>query len=129
VAKAHGVILLCLLLLAQTPAAGSCGAGGGRPAEPRAYDYKLPPGFLAAITPDRISSVIGTLQSFGTRFAYSERANDAADYIASELAALNLTVRRQDFFYNGFTLTNVLAVLPGRNASLPALVLAPITIP
>ena len=129
-----GAAVLGLLLLAQSLAAGAvCTAGDGRAgaagpggtdgAVPRGYDYTLPPAFLSAITPERISSVIGRLQSFGTRFAYSDRAVEAADYIAAEFGAMNLSVTRQDFVHNGFPHTNVLAVLPGRNASLPALVL------
>jgi len=144
------VALLGLLLLAQALAAGAIEAGGyehpprsfridceglvpdagrslreegGGQTTGRDISFALPPAFLRSITPDRISAVIEKLQSFGTRYQYTERANDAAAYLASEFGALNLTVQRQDFFYNGFTMTNVLAILPGQNASLPALVL------
>jgi len=79
----------------------------------------LPPGFLDIITPEKMAARISHLQSFGTRFAYSSHADEAADYILAELNSTGLTASRQSFFYNGFTLSNVLAVLPGRNASLP----------
>jgi PKD repeat protein len=79
----------------------------------------LPPGFLDIITPEKMAARISHLQSFGTRFAYSSHADEAAEYIFNELNSTGLTTSRQTFFNNGFTLSNVIAVLPGRNASLP----------
>jgi PKD repeat protein len=122
VARKAAAAVLGLLSLAQALSAGPAAGSGGRSGA-REPDHSLPPGFLGPITPDRISSIIERLQSFGTRFAYSDRAVEAADYIASEFDAMNLSVTRQDFVYNGFVNTNVLATLTGRNASLPALVL------
>lgn|GEM_PF-598709 len=133
-----GAVLLGLLLVAQALAAGAvvAGEGGASPAasRPAAVDggeraagrdisYALPAGFLSPITPERMSAVVGKLESFGTRYVYTERAADAADYIEREFWALGLEPSRQDFLHNSYMMSNVLAVLPGRNASLPALVL------
>ena len=128
------MVVVGLLLLSQ--ALGFCAFASGNAREegvansgeePRAdgreLSYSLPPAFLSASTPQKLSAVVERLQSFGTRFAYSDRAIDAANYIESAFLALNLSVRRQEFVSNGFTQVNVLAELPGRNASLPALVL------
>jgi len=123
VARKAGVIGVGLLLLWQALAVGALGAGETNGAGPRDYDHSLPPAFLSAITPQKMSAAIERLQSFGTRYAYSDSAIDAANYLESAFLALNLSVRRQEFLYNGFTMINVLAELPGRNASLPALVL------
>jgi PKD repeat protein len=79
----------------------------------------LPDGFLDIIAPEKIAAMISHLQSFGTRFTYTTNADQAADYISSELNSTGLSTFRQTFFHNGYTLSNVFAVSPGRNASLP----------
>ena len=79
----------------------------------------LPAGFLDIITPQGIADRISHLQSFGTRFTYSSKAEEAADYILGEFNSTGLSAFRQSFFFNGYTISNVMAVSPGRNASLP----------
>ena len=98
-----------------------CAEGDGS-AAPRAAG-RLPAGFLDSITPDTVSADILALQSLGTRYTYSDKADEAALYIMGRFSSMGLTAYRQSFFYNGFTMSNVVAVLPGRNASLPWCVL------
>lgn len=50
----------------------------------------------------------------GTRYSYApDKLNEAAQYLASQYAALGLTVIYDSFLYAGNTLTNVVAELPG----------------
>jgi PKD repeat protein len=79
----------------------------------------LPAGFLDIITPQAIADRISHLQSLGTRFTYSSKAEEAADYILDEFNSTGLSAFRQSFFFNGYTISNVMAVSPGRNSSLP----------
>jgi hypothetical protein len=125
-----GLLLLAEVSIPSAPVAGgspagpaSCGGGSGTGASGRDLSYALPPGLLGAVTPDGLRKSVEDLQALGTRYIYTERANDAANYIEGRFRALNLTTQRQEFIYNGFTMANVIAFLPGRNASLPEVVL------
>jgi PKD repeat protein len=117
-------VLVVVLLTAQSLAVSQAAFAGGAPSpEPGNVSGRmaagLPDGFLDIITPGKIAERIAGLQSFGTRFAYTTAADEAADYIFGEFNSTGLATFRQGFFYNGYTLTNVMAVSPGRDASLP----------
>lgn len=116
--------LAALLVLAQLalpmPALSSADAHtADAPATGGRMTGNIPPGFMDIITPERIASRISQLQSLGTRYTYSARLDDAAGYILGQFQSMCLTASLQTFQFNGFTMSNVVAVLPGRDASLP----------
>jgi len=115
---------LVVLLLAGTmllpPAAASIEGGPGPPGGVAGRAPPgIPQGLLDIITPQKVSERVNRLASLGTRFSYTTKTEEAADYIFGELGSTGLSTFRQSFFHNGYTLTNVVAVSPGRNASLP----------
>jgi photosystem II stability/assembly factor-like uncharacterized protein len=53
---------------------------------------------VAAVNRGRYERTVRDLAAFGTRFSYSSKSKEAADYLAAELAATGLTVKRDRFF-------------------------------
>ncbi len=101
--------------------------GSGEAAESglglRGAEEAVPRGFLERLRAEELAAWIERLQSFGTRYAYTDRAGEAAEYLLTELSAMGLSASLQSFTYNGHTMSNVLATIPGRDPSLPAYVL------
>jgi Zn-dependent M28 family amino/carboxypeptidase len=62
---------------------------------------------------EMMSTVVG-LQSFGTREFHTESAQESAAYIHGEMGALGLQTHMQEFYIDGTSVLNVVAVLnPG----------------
>lgn len=53
---------------------------------------------VAAVNRGRYERTVRDLAAFGTRYSYSSRSKEAADYLAQELAGTGLAVKRDRFF-------------------------------
>ncbi len=65
-------------------------------------DTTLIPQIIAQIDSNRIRNTIQTLQDFGTRYAYSPKCFEAAEWIKGELESYGYTVEYQTFFNHRF---------------------------
>ena len=65
-------------------------------------DTTLIPQIIAQIDSDRIRNTIQTLQDFGTRYNYSYKCYEAAQWIKGELESYGYEVDFQTYFANRF---------------------------
>jgi hypothetical protein len=71
------------------------------------------------VSRDNVTSVIQTLENFGTRYSYTNQCDQAADWIHAEFESYGLEVSFEEFEYGGKTMRNVIArregvAAPGR---------------
>lgn len=122
---------ICLLLATHVLLSGTAGGSPGHSAErdgagdgtSRSSVYTMPAGFLDRVQLEKLRGWVLALQSLGTRYVYSDKAMEAADYILKELQGMGVPASLQTFLYNGHYISNVVAELHGRGPSLPAFVL------
>ncbi|MGQ9582364.1 MAG: M20/M25/M40 family metallo-hydrolase [Thermoplasmatota archaeon] len=110
------LVLVAALLIFPAPATPAGPAG-------REASAAVPPTLLERLDAEELAGWIARLQSFGTRYAYTDRAGEVAQYLLGELEAMGLSPSLQTFIYNGHQMSNVVATLPGRDPSLPVYVL------
>lgn len=65
------------------------------------------------VTQDNVTSIIQTLEDFGTRYSYTAQCDAAADWLYAALQGYGLEVSFEEFDYGGKTMRNVVARLPG----------------
>jgi photosystem II stability/assembly factor-like uncharacterized protein len=53
---------------------------------------------VAAVNRARYEKTVRDLVAFGTRYSYSQKCKEAADYVENKLAAVNLKVKRDRYF-------------------------------
>jgi len=53
---------------------------------------------VAAVNKARYEKTVRDLVAFGTRYSYSQKCKEAADYVENKLAAVNLKVKRDRYF-------------------------------
>jgi hypothetical protein len=61
------------------------------------------------VSRDNVTSVIQTLEDFGTRYSYTSECDEAADWLHATLAGFGLEVSFEEFDYGGKTMRNVIA--------------------
>jgi hypothetical protein len=61
------------------------------------------------VTRDNVTTIIQTLEDFGTRYSYTTQCDDAADWLHATLEGFGLEVSYEPFEYGGKTMRNVIA--------------------
>jgi hypothetical protein len=70
--------------------------------------------YLASqVTQENVTSIIQTLEDFGTRYSYTEECDQAAEWIHDRMLGYGLSVSYQPFPAGSYTFRNVVAELPG----------------
>ncbi|UCG68084.1 MAG: M20/M25/M40 family metallo-hydrolase, partial [Thermoplasmata archaeon] len=92
--------------------------GGGSGPEPLGGDPATIQEIISKVTEQDLEKYITDLQNFGTRYTYAPECNQSAQYIFDEFAIYPaITVESHYFVYNSQVMRNVIATLPGINAS------------
>jgi|YNPBryunderm2012_1023409.scaffolds.fasta_scaffold00019_49 hypothetical protein len=90
------------------------------PAKPQVYHWRgLQENFYLQlaeqVSADNLRDQVVTLQNFGTRYALTSNCYQAGQFLSDYLASCGLSVRFQNFTYNGYQCRNVISEIPGQS--------------